>query len=342
MPTKLRKSVQMKVDALPQELVGRNPTRVVPKEQLFSMSEQDQGVIFAAAQRGNWEAITRIFDALALERELSEMPCEHRVNLATRLQSVLTVSKTKRRGIFVADVTPEVREKERAPVGLEGGRKLRRFSTQVQEKGVETSESGRTALHIAAQAHAPLAVVEALIKLQPSAVRARDNASSTPLHLAAGGGFAFARAKSTAVHHAHSKPVDPEKRARMIVSALVDEAPDLAAAVDEDGHTPLDIAVRARKWALIDRLVEANPRAVKRSDSQESPLYAEALRARAAARAQAPRGRAPARPHAAPVPHQVPLLQRRDPPRPRRPGARQGQGRCGNQNVPRRRSNHGP
>lgn len=276
---KLRKSVQLKVDALPADLVGRNPHKVQPKEQLFSMGEQDQKIIFAAAQRHNWEAITRIYDALALERELSEMPCEHRVNLATRLQSVLTVSKTKRRGIFVADVTPEIKEKEKA--ASQRGRKLRKYSNRVQEKGVETSATGRTALHVAAQAHAPLAVVEALMKLQPSAVRSRDNASSTPLHLAAGGGFAFARAKSTAVQHAHAKPVDAEKRGRTVLGAVLDAAPDLAAAVDEDGHTPLDIAVRVKKWALIERLVDANPRAVKRSDSQEYPLYARALRERA-------------------------------------------------------------
>ena len=46
---------------------------------------------------------------------------------------------------------------------------------------------------LGAQAHAPLAVIEALIKLQPSALRTCDNASSTPLHLAAGGGFARGR-----------------------------------------------------------------------------------------------------------------------------------------------------
>ena len=208
MPT-LRKSVQMKVDQLPAALpgVGRNPKKAQPKKQdTYQVAEQDQGVIFAAAERGNWETITRIYDALELERELSEMPCEHRVNLATRLNAVLTVSKEKRRGIFVADVTP-MDGPDEAKGRFESGRKLRTTSGRdVQERGVEVSGTGRTALHIAAQAHAPLTVVEALIKLQPSAVRSRDNASSTPLHLAAGGGFCFARAKGQSVHHEHVKP----------------------------------------------------------------------------------------------------------------------------------------
>ena len=73
------------------------------------------------------------------------------------------------------------------------------------------------------------------------------------------------------------KPVNENKRARNIISALVDAAPELASAVDEHNHTPLDVAVANRKWMAVERLVEAAPACVKRSDAAPLPLYASAL-----------------------------------------------------------------
>ena len=76
---------------------------------------------------------------------------------------------------------------------------------------------------------------------------------------------------------AQVKPVNENKRARNIISALVDAAPELASAVDEHNHTPLDVAVANRKWMAVERLVEAAPACVKRSDAAPLPLYASAL-----------------------------------------------------------------
>jgi len=55
------------------------------REGIFVLGEQDQAVVFDAALRQDWDSITRIYDALDTERDLSDMRTEYRVTLATRL-----------------------------------------------------------------------------------------------------------------------------------------------------------------------------------------------------------------------------------------------------------------
>ena len=55
------------------------------REGIFVLGEQDQGVIFEAARRQDWDAIRRIYEALETERELGDLRTEFQMTLATRL-----------------------------------------------------------------------------------------------------------------------------------------------------------------------------------------------------------------------------------------------------------------
>ena len=257
------------------------------REGIFVLGEQDQGVIFEAARRQDWDAIRRIYEALETERELGDLRTEFQMTLATRLcgKSPAELAETeadkraarkrKKRRSRQAVSEDSIDESTVSLPIIE--RKLRNGDTRAT-KGMRTTVAGHTALHLAARAHAPPEVVEALMKLQPVAIRARDRGAQTPLHLACSGGVPFKATKSTSVRHAVNPasidPRGPAKRCRAVVDALLDGSQNVAGSIDEAGRTPLELALAQRKWPCVEPLVEACPRAVARADHRAVPLWA--------------------------------------------------------------------
>ena len=266
------------------------------REGIFVLGEQDQAVVFDAALRQDWDSITRIYDALDTERDLSDMRTEYRVTLATRLcgKSPAEMAQTEadkraarrrkaRRSRQQSVDDPDTINDSTATSQLPAiEQKLRNpLAAKRAVKGMRRTVAGHTALHLAARAHAPPEVIEGLMKLQPAAIRARDRTSQTPLHLACCGGVPYKATRSTSVRHAvgaHAG-VDPATRARAVVDALLSqESSDVAGAVDESGRTPVELAVVHQLWTCVESLVEACPRAVARADHRETPLWALAKR----------------------------------------------------------------
>ena len=187
------------------------------REGIFVLGEQDQAVVFDAALRQDWDSITRIYDALDTERDLSDMRTEYRVTLATRLcgKSPAEMAQTEadkraarrrkaRRSRQQSVDDPDTINDSTATSQLPAiEQKLRNpLAAKRAVKGMRRTVAGHTALHLAARAHAPPEVIEGLMKLQPAAIRARDRTSQTPLHLACCGGVPYKATRSTSVRHA--------------------------------------------------------------------------------------------------------------------------------------------
>ena len=138
---------------------------------------------------------------------------------------------------------------------------------------LEWDGAGRVPLHLAAD-DAPLEVVKLLIDWCSQALLMKDSDNRTPLHVAVAAESWESQDKAWLVKPVKLRSLMTSFRSADVIKCLVEAFPGALLVKDDDGNTPLHIAVRFASVEVVQLLVKKCPDALFEKDKSDGlPLH---------------------------------------------------------------------